>query len=188
MHWYYWVYFFSKSVQFNNYFIFIVLSLHTCTCITDTYMNTKLNYFHCQTSLIFPYFKNKISQLNCRGNYYHDIKNVSIWNVVSLSLKPKKKRFVQYGDACCTHPSEECSAEQVLVSLCQNLYCNLREFWWALANTCSAEHSSVVIWWDACCRKSSHASVLHFWQLEIMTTWEQGTLISKTMNIFLVVL
>lgn len=94
-------------------------------------------------------------------------------------LLNKKKRFVQYGDACCAHPSEECSAEQVLVSLCQNLYCTLREFWWALASKCSAEHSLVVIWWDACCRKSSHASVLHFWQLEIMTTWEQGTLISK---------
>lgn len=44
-------------------------------------------------------------------------------------LLNQKKRFVQYGDACCAHPSEECSAEQVLVSLCQNLYCNLREFW-----------------------------------------------------------
>lgn len=40
-------------------------------------------------------------------------------------LLNKKKRFVQYGDACCAHPSEECSAEQVLVSLCQNLYCTL---------------------------------------------------------------
>lgn len=134
-------------------------------------MTTKLNYFHCQTSLIFHYFKTKISQLNCRGKDYY-----------------QKKRFVQYGDACFAHPSEECSAEQVLVSLCQNLYCNLREFWWALASKCSADHSSVVIWWEACCRKSSHASVLHFWQLEIMTKWEQGTLISKTMNIFFVVL
>lgn len=97
-------------------------------------------------------------------------------------LLNQKKRFVQYGDACFAHPSEECSAEQVLVSLCQNLYCNLREFWWALASKCSADHSSVVIWWEACCRKSSHASVLHFWQLEIMTKWEQGTLISKTIN------
>lgn len=84
----------SFRSQFNS--IITLFSNHRfspsySTCITDTYMNTKLNYFHCQTSLIFHYFKTKISQLNCRGKDYYDIKNVFIWNVVSLTLKSKKK-------------------------------------------------------------------------------------------------
>lgn len=38
---------------------------------------------------------------------------------------------------------EAWSAERVLMSTRQNLCCEYREFWWALASICSVEHASV---------------------------------------------